>query len=81
MTGAVYRRASGRRFSGTMKEVYRLFTSKVAAGRKLEQATVEKLAEGRVFTGQAGPRRKTGLWIGLGTLDDAIDEAKKLAGH
>ena len=65
-------------FLGTMKEVYRLFTSKVAAGRKLEQATVEKLAEGRVFTGRQA--KENGLVDRLGTLDDAIDEAKKLAG-
>jgi protease-4 len=65
-------------FLGTMKDVYRLFTSKVAAGRKLEQAEVEKLAEGRVFTGRMA--HEAGLVDRLGTLDDAIDEAKKLAG-
>jgi protease-4 len=65
-------------FMATMKEVYRLFTSKVAAGRKLDQATVEKLAEGRVFTGRQA--KANGLVDRLGTLDDAIDEAKKLAG-
>jgi protease-4 len=65
-------------FMATMKEVYRLFTSKVAAGRKLDQATVEKLAEGRVFTGRQA--MANGLVDRLGTLDDAIDEAKKLAG-
>ena len=65
-------------FMGTMKEVYRLFTSKVAAGRKLDPAVVEKLAEGRVFTGRQA--KENGLVDRLGTLDDAIDEAKKLAG-
>jgi protease IV len=65
-------------FLGTMKEVYRLFTSKVAAGRKLDPAVVEKLAEGRVFTGRQA--KENGLVDRLGTLDDAIDEAKKLAG-
>jgi ClpP class serine protease len=65
-------------FLGTMKEVYRLFTSKVAAGRKLDQSVVEKLAEGRVFTGRQA--KENGLVDRLGTLEDAIDEAKKLAG-
>jgi len=65
-------------FLGTMKDVYRLFTSKVAAGRKLEPADVEKLAGGRVFTGRMA--KEAGLVDRLGTLEDAIDEAKKLAG-
>ncbi|MFM7205775.1 MAG: signal peptide peptidase SppA [Planctomycetaceae bacterium] len=65
-------------FLGTMQEVYRLFTAKVAAGRTLDQAAVEKLAEGRVFTGRQA--QQNGLVDRLGTLDDAVDEAKKLAG-
>jgi protease IV len=65
-------------FLGTMKDVYRLFTEKVAAGRKLDLATVESLAEGRVYTGRQA--LEAGLIDRLGTLDDAIDEAKKLAG-
>ncbi|MBM4023770.1 MAG: signal peptide peptidase SppA, partial [Planctomycetes bacterium] len=39
-------------FLGTMKDVYRLFTGKVAAGRKLDLAKVEALAGGRVYTGR-----------------------------
>jgi protease IV len=65
-------------FLATMKDVYRLFTSKVAAGRKLDMETIGKLAEGRVFTGRMA--KDLGLVDRLGTLDDAIDEAKKLAG-
>jgi protease IV len=65
-------------FLGTMKDVYRLFTGKVAAGRKLDLATVQSLAEGRVYTGRQA--LEAGLVDRLGTLDDAIDEAKKLAG-
>jgi protease IV len=64
-------------FLGTMKDVYRLFTGKVAAGRKLEQAKVDSLAEGRVYTGRQA--LEAGLVDRLGTLDDAIDEARKLA--
>jgi protease-4 len=65
-------------FLATMKDVYRLFTSKVAAGRKLDMESLGKLAEGRVFTGRMA--KDLGLVDRLGTLDDAIDEAKKLAG-
>lgn len=65
-------------FLGTMKEVYRLFTSKVAAGRKLEVPVVEELAGGRVFTGRQA--LENGLVDRLGTLEDAIAEAKTLAG-
>lgn len=65
-------------FMTTMKDVYRLFTSKVAEGRKLELAKLDALAEGRVFTGRMA--KEAGLVDRLGTLDDAIDEAKKLAG-
>ncbi len=65
-------------FLSTMKDCYRLFTSKVAAGRKLDMETLGKLAEGRVFTGRMA--KELGLVDRLGTLEDAIDEAKKLAG-
>jgi protease-4 len=65
-------------FMATMKDVYRLFTTKVAAGRKLDVAKLATLAEGRVFTGRMA--KEAGLVDRLGTLDDAIDEAKQLAG-
>ena len=65
-------------FRGSMEEVYRLFTSKVAAGRKLKLDRVLELAEGRVFTGRMA--KEAGLVDRLGTLDDAIDEARNLAG-
>jgi len=65
-------------FLATMKDVYRLFTSKVAAGRKLDMEKLATLAEGRVFTGRMA--KELGLVDRLGTLEDAIDEAKKLAG-
>ncbi|MFM8984483.1 MAG: S49 family peptidase, partial [Planctomycetia bacterium] len=71
--------ASGREaFMGTMQDVYRLFTTKVAAGRKLELEKVKQLAEGRVFTGRMA--KEAGLVDRLGTLEDAVAEAKQLAG-
>lgn len=65
-------------FLATMKDVYRLFTSKVAAGRKMDMGKLATLAEGRVFTGRMA--KEAGLVDRLGTLEDAIDEARKLAG-
>jgi protease-4 len=65
-------------FLGTMKDVYRLFTTKVAKGRKLDVEKMPELAEGRVYTGRMA--KEAGLVDRLGTLDDAIDEAKELAG-
>ena len=65
-------------FLATMKDVYRLFTSKVASGRKMDMEKLATLAEGRVFTGRMA--KELGLVDRLGTLEDAVDEAKKLAG-
>jgi protease-4 len=65
-------------FLGTMKDVYRLFTTKVAEGRRIDPAKMPELAEGRVYTGRMA--REAGLVDRLGTLEDAIDEARELAG-
>jgi protease-4 len=65
-------------FLATMKDVYRLFTSKVATGRRIDKEKLKALAEGRVFTGRMA--KEAGLVDRLGTLDDAIDEARTLAG-
>lgn len=65
-------------FLTTMKDVYRLFTSKVASGRRIDNEKMKTLAEGRIFTGRMA--KEAGLVDRLGTLDDAIDEARKLAG-
>jgi protease-4 len=65
-------------FLGTMREIYRLFTQKVATGRRLDLKTVADLAEGRVFTGRMA--LKAGLVDRLGSLEDAVEEARRLAG-
>jgi protease-4 len=65
-------------FLGTMKGIYRLFTTKVAEGRKIDIARMPELAEGRVYTGRQALAK--GLVDRLGTLEDAIAEAKRLAG-
>ena len=60
-----------------MLDIYKQFTTKAAAGRKMELAKIESLAEGRVFTGRQA--KENGLVDELGTLRDAIEGAKKLA--
>ena len=64
-------------FLTTMRQVYQLFTSKVADGRRFDKERVTSLAEGRIFTGRM--EKEVGLVDSLGTLDDAIEEARKLA--
>ena len=58
-------------------DIYEQFTTKAAAGRKMNVAKLEKLARGRVYTG--GQALKLGLVDKLGTLDDAVDHAMTLA--
>ncbi len=58
--------------------IYDQFTGKAAAGRKMEQADLEKLARGRVYTGTSA--QKLGLVDELGTLDAAMKKARELAG-
>lgn len=61
-----------------LDEIYSQFTHKAAAGRKMPWEQLEKLARGRVYTGNAA--LKLGLVDELGGLDAAIAHAKKLAG-
>ena len=56
---------------------YKLFLSRVAAGRKMPVAAVDSIAQGRVWTGRQALAIK--LVDQLGTLDDAIAEAARLA--
>ncbi len=60
----------------SMKDVYDVFVARVADGRKLSPARVEKLAQGRVWTGADGKR--IGLVDELGGLDAALAEARVL---
>jgi protease IV len=61
-----------------MENIYRQFVEKAAAGRKMKVEQLEKLAGGRVWTGKQAQAQ--GLVDQLGTLNDALAEAKKLAG-
>ncbi len=63
---------------GYMKEIYGQFTAKAAKGRGMNVADLEKLAGGQVYTGRVAKRN--GLIDEVGTLRDAIQAAKRLAG-
>jgi protease IV len=60
------------------EDVYKQFTSKAAKGRKMDPAKLESLAGGRIWTGRQA--KENGLIDELGTLEDAIAEARKIAG-
>jgi len=61
-----------------MEETYDQFTTKAAEGRHMSHEDLIKLAGGRVYTGLEA--KSIGLVDELGTLHDAVNEAKKLAG-
>jgi protease-4 len=61
-----------------MEDIYGQFTRKAADGRNMPLEQLQSLAEGRIYTGRQAKRN--GLVDELGTLDDAIDSAKQLAG-
>lgn len=61
-----------------VNEGYERFTSKAAAGRKMELDKLKSLAGGRVWTGVQA--KENGLVDVLGTLEDAVDLAAKRVG-
>ncbi len=70
-------------FRSMMKDTYDIFLDKAVAGRqkagkKMTRPELEKLAGGRVWTGRQA--LENGLIDELGTLDDAVAAAKKMAG-
>jgi protease-4 len=61
-----------------MQDVYRLFTTKAAAGRKIDVSKIQELGGGRVYTGRIAKRN--GLIDEVGSLKDALQAAKLAAG-
>ncbi len=61
-----------------IRGMYDQFVQAVAAGRGLDPAAVDAIAQGRVWMGQDAIDRR--LCDGIGGLGDAIAEARKLAG-
>ena len=57
--------------------VYNTFTSRVAAGRQKSVAYIDSIAQGRVWTG--ADAIKVGLVDKIGTLNDALASAAKMA--
>jgi protease-4 len=64
-------------WTNLLQQTYHEFVSKAAAGRKMDYSKLEALAQGRVYTGRQA--KKLGLIDEIGTLKDALAEAKKLA--
>jgi protease-4 len=65
-------------FQNLINNMYVQFVQAVAAGRKMNEADVRKLADGRVYTGLEA--KANGLVDELGALQDAVAAAGKLAG-
>ncbi|MDD7303671.1 MAG: signal peptide peptidase SppA [Prevotellaceae bacterium] len=60
-----------------VEETYTQFIRRVVDGRKLPEAKVRQIAEGRVWTGEQA--KQLGLVDQLGSLQDAVKDAAKLA--
>ena len=67
-----------RMLQALLDDVYAQFVDAVAQGRKLDRATVEGFADGRIVSGQQARQLK--MVDALGGLDDAIEAAAALAG-
>ena len=65
-------------FKSLLEDTYEQFTTKAAKGRKMDVEKLEKLAGGQVWTGRMA--KQNGLVDEVGTLQDAIEEAKRQAG-
>jgi protease-4 len=60
----------------SIEQIYDTFISRVAKGRKMDVKEVDKIAQGRVWTGNQA--LKIGLVDELGSLEDAIAYAAKI---
>lgn len=58
--------------------VYQQFVDVVVKGRKISRERVEKIADGRIFTGAQA--KALGLVDDLGSFEDAVDLTKKMVG-
>ena len=65
------------KFQEFLKTTYDDFTDKVAKGRGKDQAYIDSIGQGRVWTGRQG--KENGLVDEYGGLDKAIEIAKQLA--
>jgi protease IV len=65
-------------FQALINNMYNQFVATVASSRRMKDEDVRKLADGRVYTGQEA--KADGLVDELGTFQDAIDAAARIAG-
>lgn len=65
-------------FTSLIDDAYNQFYLAVKEGRKLDDATLKQLADGRIFTGRMAEQSK--LVDRLGGLEEAVEAAKILAG-
>lgn len=65
-------------FQSLINNMYNQFVSAVATSRQMKEEDVRRLADGRVYTGQEA--KADGLVDELGTYQDALDAAAKMAG-
>ncbi|MGH7539368.1 MAG: signal peptide peptidase SppA [Gemmatimonadota bacterium] len=63
---------------GVVRDVHEQFVEAVAENRPLDRQTVAALADGRIFSGRQAVELR--LIDRIGTLDDAIDAAGRMAG-
>ena len=61
-----------------LRETYQQFVSKAAEGRAMSYAELDKVAQGRIYTGRMA--KGLGLIDEVGTLNDAVAAAKTAAG-
>ncbi len=77
-TLAPFNPAQEERFKDQMEAVYERFVAHVAGGRGLDSEAVERLARGRVWSGERA--RALGLVDEIGGLDRAVELAAEAAG-
>jgi protease-4 len=73
-----YSPAERARFEAALDRIYDDFTSKVAAGRKLEKERVLEIAKGRIWTGEDA--LGLGLVDALGGYPEALGQARQALG-
>jgi protease IV len=67
-----------RELEGSLRAFYDLFLDRVATGRKMTKSSVDRVGQGRVWTGEQA--RENGLVDEVGGLRQALAHARKLAG-
>jgi protease-4 len=75
---APFSQSGAERMNAMLDDIYKSFIARVAKGRKMSEADVDKIAGGRVWTGRRAV--DVGLVDELGGLENALDYAAGLAG-